>query len=323
MPDDSLDNKGIKLRSMTANFAGDSYYQIVDVYLRDLSDLFEQLDFPITNQYWRLQFNIANNSDEPAFVVPSGTPYPDHELSVLLSGSGAAGGAKVRLYYEKVHLQQPEIDRFNSIVSSDVGFVKTVPYLAYTLGTTFTTAATASVSAGDQIDAAISPGVSSVRRVWCMPYIFNARVGSTVGESAFLSKNSAGLVCGALRDLQFRVDNTNIYSVQLRSDAEIYRIVREQFLDDGTGDVGSILPFEEWRARFRILCFDLQRNPTRFDPTKKVTLDMSAVYASSVTTDLDTRAFCRNLCRLDIRFIIETAQVAAFNMKTAITVSSN
>lgn len=244
--------------------------------LRLLHDVFEQMDFPLINLRFQMNFLTSFTSGTTSaganFFPMAATPTYSSPVITIANGIQTC-----RLYYEVI--------KFGPKVGEEVsrrmnaGFDKTIKFLTTDYNTT------TQVTNGNTLTYTISPGTVRPVRIWAMLPVtasFSVPTGNAAGTAGYDGHVFPLVTCGILNNINIQVNSVNYYLnnvAAVGNDWEAYELLRQEMPGYGESNVltGGI-SYSDWLINYRIYVFNVSRAQTRLrSPNDAVSLQITAL----------------------------------------------
>lgn len=295
---------------------------IAYIPLKFVHSLFQVLDFPMVNCPLQITFNISGISGQSGYCPFTCPIYGAHSsLGDIASGSTpavvalVAGATKpalsvfpgasekgyapgVRLFLKAVKLPTEAAIELRS--QMEAGYKKS---LVFTSTQYFTYPQAAQLAASSySLTQQVASNVIRPTRCWVLP----VRSGTLASEAnsfpAVISQDSQFLT-----NTNIQINNQNFYNMNLRSQYEFYRLLKEQ-MQGGTSSMSHNTPisYDDFLNGCNPYVFDLSRYPT---------VKANTMCTISVNTDIVVPS--GNVPALDLIVLIEHLETMVLDISTA------
>ena len=283
--------------SVTSNLAATGLSFTAILPLRLLHDFFEQLDFPMINLRFQMNFYMANQingvSTPASASLQGGYPFATMASAAGYSNPYAyigGGNGSCRLYYKTV--------KYTDVVGAQIaermaqGFTKTVKYITTDYTTLATAVSAAALTTSVQVPSfIISAGTVRPLRVWCLLPSATQLLGTpalnttiTPATNNCVDPNVWPIVCtGRLINSNILINGTNYFNNNIagnngNTDYEWWQFLKEQLPGYGeTNTLGGTLSYYDWQTSYRFYCFDISRAKDRIKaPNDAVTIQLQS-----------------------------------------------
>jgi hypothetical protein len=303
------------------------YWYIMKVPLKMLHDFFMQLNLPIINIGFNLQFYFAQgnglnaNINYPPFqignnkTILSGGQNQSQVPSVYY-GQTYSGGTGCRLYYRSVKFSPADTARMAQKLTT--GFTKSLKFIS-----------TDWVIPPGNI---IAPGTGPVQqqleqsvvhpcRVWVLPYPNNTNLAPLVNsvpvvpqfQGSFISSYvyASGILPGQFTSTNILVNNVPYWRQDFTTPTDHWNQLKEQF----TNDKGSMLRYVDWLNFQRYLCFDISRISLRLQsPTEPVSLIFKGQRNDGMLYQLEMFYLIERMNQITMRFSSSDVAIVVGNL---------
>jgi hypothetical protein len=242
--------------------------------LRLLHDFFMQLNFPIFNIGFQINFYFNQSTG----ASPSLSHYPplmttDNQL--LLAGGVTASYKQavappvikyvspgVRLWYRSVKFQPQDTAKLGAMFEK--GFTKSINFIS----TDYIVGSGLPIAPGGPVDVTLTTIVVQPLRVWVLMY---PQFLSTPTNALSRSDYASGCLIGLLRDCNIQINQMpyfkNVINMQGQNPQDWYERLKEQI----DPQLGAMISYTEFLQTYNLMCIDISRLSDRLQsPTQAV-----------------------------------------------------
>ena len=263
-------NRSILIQNLATFSAGVFSFTAI-IPLKLIHDFFMQLDFPIINMRFQINFlhSFGSNNQYPCGIAGTGTTAATDIPKFTIGG----GIGACRLYYRKLTFT-PEVAQ-KLALRMQKGWTKTVKFLCTDFYNILNNNSTVNIS---QV---ITPSTVRPLRVWTLLYPAGAITGQTLPSPL--------VATGQLTNVNLSINNINYYQNSLVLPHEFWEQLREQFPNMGSSStLGSMINYNDFITLYRYHCFDISRLKDRLkNPNDSVSILLTASRAESAPAAMD------------------------------------
>lgn len=268
--------------------------------LRQIHDFFREWDFPITGAALTFEFYMANSASG-SYVNPLviGSAHAAAGLNVgafagpVSIALNTSAVTRPRLYYHSVKFR-PEHHLLVAEALSQ-GIERKFLFRRYELHRTHS--ALLNRAPGQDLQFELPNQLRHAKRLWVFCYPFG-RIETSTWPSATITGP-----CG-LTNVELSLNGQRYYNLPLASTHEQYQELKQAMaVGVDSGELESLLPYEDFRLRSRVMCLDFSRAGELLpNPNEPMTVSISAQVQAPAGQNVD------------IVLLSETIKVATMRM---------